>query len=225
MAQSGASVALAVSAIALPDSLNPSLIGVAIYLAARPHPRRRTALFTAAAFAVTVTGGVLLAVGLGDLILSIVPKPGPTLKYALEIVVGALLVIAGAVIWWRRRALGGDPSRKHGEDGGSGNAALLGAGVAGIELLTAFPYFAAIAIIVGASVSDGAKLFLLVLYNILYVLPLLAIVATCVVMGRRAGDVLLPIGDWIDTHWPIVVAPLAIVVGISVMAYGILQLA
>jgi len=167
----------------------------------------------------------VLAVGLGDLILSIVPKPGPTLKYTLEIVVGALLVIAGAVIWWRRQALGGDPSRKHGEDGGGGNATLLGAGVAGIELLTAFPYFAAIAIIVGASVSDGAKLLLLVLYNVVYVLPLLAIVATCVVMGARAGDVLEPVGDWIDTHWPIVVAPLAIVVGVAVMAYGILQLA
>ena len=167
----------------------------------------------------------MLAVGLGDLILSIVPKPGPTLKYTLEIVVGALLVIAGAVIWWRRQALGGDPSRKHGEDGGGGNATLLGAGVAGIELLTAFPYFAAIAIIVGASVSDGAKLLLLVLYNVVYVLPLLAIVATCVVMGARAGDVLEPVGDWIDTHWPIVVAPLAIVVGVAVMAYGILQLA
>jgi hypothetical protein len=54
---------------------------------------------------------------------------------------------------------------------------------------------------------------------------LLAIVATCFVMGRRAGEVLVPIGDWINTHWPIVVAPLAIVVGASVMAYGIAQLA
>src|SRR5947209_4755213 len=113
MAQPGVSVALAVSAIALPDSLNPSLIGVAIYLAARPHPRRRTAAFTGGAFVVTLAGGVLLAVGLGDLILSLVPKPSPTLKYVLEIAVGALLVIGGAVIWWRRRALGRQASGKH----------------------------------------------------------------------------------------------------------------
>ena len=160
MAQSGVSVALAVSAIALPDSLNPSLIGVATYLAASPHPRRRTAAFTAAAFAVTLAGGALLALGLGDLILSLVPKPSRTLKYALEIAVGVLLVIAGAVLWWRRRQLASEPSHGHGhgDGGGAGSAALLGAGVAGIELLTALPYFAAIAIIVGSSVSDGAKL-------------------------------------------------------------------
>src|SRR5437763_1908777 len=112
MAQSGASLALAVSAIALPDSLNPSLIGVATYLAARPNPRRRTAAFTAAAFAVTLAGGALLALGLGDLILSVVPKPDPTLKYALEIAAGVLLVLAGAGIWWRRLALVSEQSRK-----------------------------------------------------------------------------------------------------------------
>ena len=223
MAQSGASVALAVSAIALPDSLNPSLIGVAIYLAARPHPRRRTAAFTAAAFAVTLAGGILLALGLGDLILALLPKPSQKLKYTLEVTVGVVLVIGGAVIWWRRRALASEPSRGHEASGG--NAVLLGAGVAGIELLTAVPYFAAIAIIVGSSVSGGGKLSLLVLYNVIYLLPLFAIVALCFVMGERAGQVLAPIGAWINTHWPIVVAPLAAVVGVALMAYGIVKLA
>ena len=225
MAQSGVSLALAVSAIALPDSLNPSLIGVATYLAASPHPRRRTAAFTAAAFAVTLAGGVLLALGLGDLILSLVPKPSRTLKYTLEIAVGALLVIAGAVLWWRRRSLASEPSHGHGDGGGAGSAALLGAGVAGIELLTALPYFAAIAIIVGSSVSDGAKLSLLVLYNVVYLLPLFVIVATCFVMRKRAGLVLAPVGDWINTHWPMVVAPLAALVGVALMTYGIVKLA
>jgi cytochrome c biogenesis protein CcdA len=224
MAQSGASVALAVSAIALPDSLNPSLIGVGLYLAARPHPRRRTAAFTAAAFAVTLAGGALLALGLGDLILSLVPKPSKTLKYALEIAVGALLMIGGAVIWWRRRALGREPSHGHESDGG-GSAVLLGAGVAGIELLTALPYFAAIAIIVGASVSGSSKLALLVLYNVIYLLPLFVIVALCFVMGERAGRVLAPVGDWINPHWPMVVAPLAAVVGVALMAVGVVKLA
>ncbi|HEY2004846.1 MAG TPA: GAP family protein [Solirubrobacteraceae bacterium] len=224
MAQSGASVALAVSAIALPDSLNPSLIGVAIYLAARPHPWRRTAAFTAAAFAVTFAGGVVLALGLGDLILSLVPKPSKTLKYILEIAVGVVLVIGGTVIWWRRQALASDPSVGR-EAHGGGSAVLLGAGVAGIELLTALPYFAAIAIIVGSPVSGGAKLSLLFLYNVIYLLPLFAIVAVCCVIGERAGRVLAPVGDWINTHWPMVVAPLAALVGVALVAYGIVKLA
>ncbi len=225
MAQSEASLALAVSAIALPDSLNPSLIGVAIYLAARPNPRRQTAAFVAAAFAVTLGGGVLLALGLGDLILSLVPKPSQTLKYTLEIVVGVALVLAGAGTWWRRRALAGGTSHHDKAGTGTAAAAALGAGVAGVELLTAFPYFAAIAIVVDASVSDGAKLLLLLLYNIVYLLPLFVITGMCFLIGQRAGQVLAPVGDWINAHWPMVVAPLAALVGVALIAYGIVQLA
>ncbi len=123
----------------------------------------------------------------------------------------------------RHRYDGSDLSGAHTDD--RTRAALLGAGVAGIELLTAVPYFAAIAIIAGASVSNVTKLLLLVLYNIIYMLPLFAIVAMCFVMGNRAGHVLAPIGDWINTHWPMVVAPLAAVVGLALMTYGIVKLA
>src|SRR3954467_13238964 len=130
MAQSGARVGLAVSLIALPDSLNPALIGAASFLSTRQHARRRTAAFTGAAFAVTLAGGLLLALGLGNLILSWLPKTGPTLRYALAIAAGVVLVAAGAGIWWRRRALASTPSAERGHGGGAGNAALLGAGVA-----------------------------------------------------------------------------------------------
>ena len=70
-------LALAVVAIALPDSLNPSLIVAAIFLALGQHPFRRTLAFTLAAFVVTLAGGMLIALGLGDLILSLLPHPSP----------------------------------------------------------------------------------------------------------------------------------------------------
>ena len=79
---------------------------------------------------------------------------------------------------------------------GGGSALVMGAGIAGIEFLTAFPYFAAIAMIVGASVGGASKVALLVLYNLVYVLPLIVIVVLCAVMGERAGQVLTPVGDW-----------------------------
>jgi cytochrome c biogenesis protein CcdA len=219
-------LALAVAAIAVPDSLNPSLIAAAAYLALSPRRVRSTAAFTVAAFAVTLSGGVAIALGLGDLILSIVPKPEPTLKYALMVAVGVAFVGGGAVLWWRRESLGSRSSpRDRDTAGGLGSAALLGASIAGFELVTAFPYFAAIAMVVGSSVSIGGKMFLLVLYNIIYVLPLVAIVVVCVVMGERAGRVLTPVADWIATHWPVIVAPLAILAGVALTAYGIVKLA
>jgi cytochrome c biogenesis protein CcdA len=101
---------------------------------------------------------------------------------------------------------------------------LLGAGIAGVELVTAFPYFAAIAMVVGSSVADPAKLFLLVLYNLIYVLPLIAIVVVRATMGERGAQLLVPVSDWIQTHWPAVVAPLAGAVGAALTAYGVTQL-
>lgn len=218
---------LAVVAIALADSLNPSLIVAAVYLTLGPNPVRGTLAFSLAAFAVTLAGGVVVAVGLGDLILSLLPKLSRSLKYELMTALGLALVLGGAVIWWRRDALADSepPSQRAAAATGAGSAVLLGAGIAVVELLTAFPYFAAIALVVGSSAPLGGKAFLLVLYNLIYVLPLFAIVIVRWALGGRAEAVLASVGDWIAMRWPIVVAPIAAVAGVAVTGYGIVQLA
>lgn len=214
-------------AIALPDSLNPTLIVGAVYLALGGHPFRRTLAFTLAAFAVTLAGGLVVALGLGDLILSLLPKLSRTLKYELLTALGMALMGGGAVIWWRRRSLAETepPSRQERTGRGGGSAWLVGAGIAGVELLTAFPYFAAIAMVVGSSGSRGGKLFLLILYNLVYVLPLIAIVVACGVTGEQGARRLAPVGDWLAMRWPSVVAPLVLAAGVGLTAYGIIQLA
>jgi cytochrome c biogenesis protein CcdA len=217
-------LALAVVAIAIPDSLNPSLIIAAVYVALGPNPVRRTLAFTLAAFAVTLAGGLAIALGLGDLILSLLPKPSRTVKWQVLTVVGVMLVFGGVVIWWRRDSLASDPPSSSREPQKEGSPVLIGAGIAGLELATAFPYFAAIAMILGASVAVSGRVFLLVVYNVIYVVPLIAIVIACAVLGDDAARVVTPLGDWIATRWPLVVAPLTEVAGIALTVYGILQL-
>jgi cytochrome c biogenesis protein CcdA len=217
-------LALAVIAIALPDSLNPSLIVAAVYLALGARPVRRTALFTAATFAVTLAGGLAIALGLGDLVLSLLPKLSHTVKWDVAIAVGVILMCGGVVIWWRREALVADPETTRKEPSAHGSALLMGAGIAGVELVTAFPYFAAIAVVLGSSVAAPAKVSLLVLYNVIYVTPLIAIVVVRATMGEKGAELLLPVSDWIQTRWPLVVAPVAGVAGAALTAYGILQL-
>lgn len=107
---------------------------------------------------------------------------------------------------------------------GHGSAPLIGAGLAGVELLTAFPYFAAIALIVGSGVSIAGKLTLLGLYCVIYMLPLITIVVAFAVMGDQAERILRPTGDWLLSHWPTIVAPLTATIGIAVLAFGIVQL-
>jgi len=219
-------LAFAVVGIALPDSLNPSLILGAVYLALQPRAFRRTLAFTITAFAVTLAGGLLIALGLGDLILALLPKLSRTSKSYLLTLLGVALVGGGVAIWCKRHSLADDDSAaswRHRAPPGS--AVLMGAGIAGVELLTAFPYFAAIAMVTGSSESTAAKVFLIVLYNVIYVLPLVAVVLACTLMGKGGRAKLSSIGDWIALHWPVVVAPLVGAVGVALAAYGIVQIA
>jgi cytochrome c biogenesis protein CcdA len=216
-------LAVAVVAIALADCINPSLIGGELFVATGEHPRRQTLAFTAAALLVTFAFGLALALGLGDLILSLVPKPGRTIKYSLIAFAGIVLMVGAAVVWIRRKTLvstqaTADQNEPHRA------AALMGAGIAGLELLTAFPYFAAIAMIVGSGVSDVGKLALLILYCVIYALPLIAIAVVIAIMGERAERPLRRVGDWLSAHWPVIVAPLTAAFGIGVLAVGVVGL-
>ena len=134
-----------------------------------------------------------------------------------------MLAAGGAVVWIRRRSLVHTETSKDPHDPHR-PAALMGAGIAGLELLTAFPYFAAIAMIVGSGASNAGRLLLLILYCVIYTLPLIAIAVLIAVMGERAQRILGPIGDWLSGHWPAVVAPLTIAFGIGVLAFGVVQL-
>jgi cytochrome c biogenesis protein CcdA len=215
-------LAITVVAIALPDSINPSLIAGELFVATGSHPRSRVALFTIGAWGVTFVFGVALTIGLGDLVRSLVPKPDPSLKYALITAAGVVLVVGGSVIWLRRRSLASSEASDH-FSVHHGPSAVIGAGVAGVELLTAFPYFAAIALIVGANVSNASKLFLVALYSTVYVLPLIVIAVAVALLGERAERRLRPIGTWMLARWPVIVGPLNAVFGIGVLAFGIAQ--
>ena len=216
-------LAITVVAIALPDCINPTLIGGELLVATDRRPRRRTAAFTLAALTVTFLFGLALGLGLGDLILSLLPRPGATVKYALIATAGLVLTAGGIVVWLHRRALANaqraeDHARSH------GSAGLIGAGLGGVELLTAFPYFAAIALIVGSGVSHAGQLFLLLLYCVVYGLPLIAIAVVFAVMGERAEGVVRPAGDWLFVHWPVIVGPMTAVIGLAVLVFGIVEL-
>jgi cytochrome c biogenesis protein CcdA len=216
-------LAITVVAIALPDCINPTLIAGELFVATGSRRRRRVALFTIGAWIVTFAFGVALTIGLGDLILSLVPKPKASVKYALITAAGVVLIVGGAVVWVRRRSLASSEASDH-LSVRHGSSAAIGAALAGVELVTAFPYFAAIALIVGARVSNASKLFLVALYSTVYMLPLIVIAVAVAVMGERAERRLRPVGAWMLARWPVIVGPLTVAFGIGVTAFGIAQL-
>ena len=69
---------------------------------------------------------------------------------------------------------------------GGKSSALLGVTIAAVELPTAFPYFAAIAAIVGSGYGPGHQVFYVAVYNVCFVLPMLLILAVLTFAGDRA---------------------------------------
>jgi cytochrome c biogenesis protein CcdA len=216
-------IALVIS-IGIADSVNPTTIAPALYLAGYDDARTKVTKFTLAVFAVYFLGGAAIALGPGQLLLSLVPRPGRHLSYVLEVVVGVAMLTASAFLWgYRDRLAGKDTLAELRVDGRS--SALLGATITAVELPTAFPYFAAIAAIVGSGYDIPRQVFLLVLFNVCFVLPLLAIIATLQFAGPNATRLLAEGRQKLDKNWPTVLAVLLFGAGLLITALGVTGLA
>jgi len=212
-----------VVSIGLADSMNPSTIAPGLYLAAGKQPRAALTQFILGVFAVNFLGGALIALGPGQALLALVPRPKPTTAYILEVIAGAVMLIAAGVLWRRRATLSKHELPSPRPNGKS--SLLLGVTIAGVELPTAFPYFAAIAAIVGSGLGVVKQLIALAAYNVAFVLPLILIIATITVAGDKAQQILEQGRDQLQRHWPALLAGLALLAGAYVTLLGITGLA
>jgi cytochrome c biogenesis protein CcdA len=206
--------------IALADSANPATVGPALYLATVKRPVRRVGEFTLAFFAVNFLAGVLIVAGPGQLIVSLASRPGPVAKHVVELVAGVVLIaIAIGLFLGRTRlaAVGGE----RGADLKSGHAWALGATMAAAELPTALPYFASLAAIIGSGFGLGHQIVFVAFWNVVFVAPLLAIMAVVKFGGERAEGVLRRGGDWLRRRWPLVFASVALVAGLLLFGFGL----
>ena len=218
-----ARVTLLVLSIGLADSVNPSTIIPALYLAGVDHPRRQVAQFTLGVFAVYLLGGLVIALGPGQLILSLVPRPDAEDRYVLEVIAGVAVIGVAAFLWFYRRRLAHRKAPTF--DTERRSSAALGAVITAVELPTAFPYFAAIAAIVGSGLGAANQALELVLFNVCFIVPLLAILAAQTFAGDRAQQILARGRERLEKRWPTVLAALALLAGAFVLALGATGLA
>ena len=210
--------------IGFADSLNPTTIAPALYLATNEkNPRNQVAEFTIAVFAVYLVGGLAVALGPGQLLLALVPRPSKHLGYVLEIVVGVAMLTGAAFLWSYRSQLARREPPEVRTDRRS--SAILGATITAVELPTAFPYFAAIAAVVGSGMDVVRQVILIVLFNVCFIAPLLGIIATLTFAGPDATRVLARGREFLERRWPVVLAVLALVAGVFVTLLGVTGLA
>ena len=212
-----------VVSVGLADSLNPSTIAPALYLATGEHARQHVLEFIVGVFLVYLIGGLILDFGPGQLLISLIPHPGPQLKYTLEVVAGVALIAAAVFLWGYRTRLSARRMPTPKSTGRS--SAKLGATITAVELPTAFPYFAAIAAIVGADVGPLQQVVLLVLFCVCFVSPLIGIFLVLEFAGPRAHRVLARARAKLEDHWPALLALLVLLAGVFVTVIGITGLA
>jgi len=207
-----------VLSVGLADSLNPSTVGPALYLATAGKRVLRVTQFTLGVFSVNLVAGVVLTIGPGRALIGLVPHPQGTVRHVIEVVAGVILLAVAVALWLGRRSLA---RRELPMRGGSGGSALIaGASIAAVELPTAAPYFAVIAGIVASPTTVPQEIALLALYNVAFVLPMLAIIVVLLSAGERADVLLQKGGAWLQRRWPVVLAGLLLFVGSALTVLG-----
>jgi cytochrome c biogenesis protein CcdA len=210
--------------IGLADSVNPSTIAPALYLAVGDRGRRHVAEFTLSVFAVNLVAGALIAIGPGQLLRNSVDfDVQRTIRHVVELVVGVGLIGAAAILW-RRRAVLARSSLPQPKAGGR-SSAVLGATISAVELPTAFPYFAAIAAILASGYGPIRQLILLAVFNFCFVAPLIGIVAILTFAGEQSERILARWRDFLERRWPQLTAALLLLVGVLALLFGATGLA
>jgi hypothetical protein len=173
---------LLVASIAVADSINPSTVVPALWMASTP--RAHLVSYAFGVFGMYLVGGLVLVFGPGPALMSALHHIGGTVEHSFE-AAGGVGALALALAMWRSRhsqrtARLPRPGRTR------SSAFAVGAGIMAVELPTAFMYFGAISAVLASHPVVPVEVSLLVAYNALFVAPLVAIVVIRRLAGERA---------------------------------------
>lgn len=173
---------LFIGGIALLDSLNPSLFVAQLYLLTTERPVPRVLSYVAGVLLVNFTGGVLVLVGVRAFVVRFWNTLSNDMLCGGELAVGLALVAFG--VWIKTNQPGEHKARKS-RSLQPIHTFLLGIIVMLNEITTALPYFVAIERIAQAQLSTSGNLFSLVVYNLVFSLPLLGFLMVFVTLRQR----------------------------------------
>ncbi|MEZ5416095.1 MAG: GAP family protein [Vicinamibacterales bacterium] len=172
--------------LAVVDSINPSAIVVTLYLLSASQSRVvvQVGVYLGAIAATYFALGAVLLLGLD----AFLPSAGDALRGRAGLVVQSLVGLA-LLLYSLSAPTHGAPAQAVARPSAGTYLALvvLGITVTAMELPTALPYFGAIALIAEAGLPPREWVPLLALYNLIFVLPPLALLVGHVVLGRRLG--------------------------------------
>jgi cytochrome c biogenesis protein CcdA len=217
------SLVVFVVSVALADSLNPSTIAPALYLATGREGQLGVAGFVAGVFVVSTLGGLVLTLGPGQVLLASVPHPGRHVTHLIELALGGAVLVLAVVLWTIRERV----ARKvvGAEERDARNSFLLGAGIMAVELPTALPYFAVLAAIIAGGLNALTQFVLVLLFNGIFVAPLLLILAVRRFAGERGVDGLVRFRLRLHERAAVIIPGVALVAAAALLLLGSIGLA
>ena len=175
-------IVLPVLGLAVVDSVNPSALAVALWWMARPGAAPRLLAYIAGIALTYATLGVALMLGLGVAVERYGKAFDHPLVLALQLALGLGMLGYGIFAPKQSKAASQQPQPRI---GGLLGMVLLGATVTAIEMVTALPYFAAVALMTSAKLALWQWLPLLLVYNAIFVAPPLLLLGLYLFAGRR----------------------------------------
>ena len=187
-----------IAAIALLDSINPNAMAVQIYLLSTPKPIARSVAFILGDFCAAWIAGMLIALGMTQLLASIFDHLG-SFRYVLQFLFGIALVIFG----WNIHQLVQPSKLKQPLSLKPMSMFFFGLTMALLEAPTALPYLAAIERITRTHPSLIKLALLLLFYSFIFVLPLIVLVVVYASSQKRATRSLFAIQEFVNRWLPI----------------------
>ena len=206
--------------IGFADSINPSTIGPALFLASGRNAGRRLLGFIAGVYAVSATAGVLVVLGPGRAMLA--RRPNQHTEHVVEVASGATLLVLAVVFWLTRKRFAprfvgsGDPVQR--------TSFLAGAGIMAMELPTALPYFAVVAAVTGSGRTSATQVALILLFNLMFVAPLVAVFVIRLLAAPRAVEALAGARERLEQHAGTLGPGLVLLIALILLAIGIVGL-
>jgi cytochrome c biogenesis protein CcdA len=183
----------AIVGLAVVDSINPSALLATILLLLRGRGARPlVAVYVAAVLVTYFAIGLALTLGLGLTPEALLESDA---AYLVQGVLGAAMLAYAVLAPGRVRGQGPAVPRRLPSAGRPAAVFALGVAVTVLELPTALPYLGAVGAITRADLAVADWLPLLVAYNLIFVLPPLALLAGHVALGDRAGALLTKLRD------------------------------
>lgn len=200
---------ISIGAIALIDSINPNAMAVQIYLLSTPKPVARAIAFIAGDFAASWIAGVLLSFGISQFIQRVFSKLGSAI-FILQFAIGAALLYLG----FNLHKFLPQPQTKRPKSLAPHSTFILGATIAFVEAPTALPYLAAIERITRANLELPQIMGAIAFYNLIFVLPLIALLSIYLTLRNRSSELLTKIHQFVTKWFPKIIKFILIGLGL-----------